>query len=79
MRRYQVMTTNSESGCGRCQEDSPLDAHSPYWMEILMFGGDGKPAKTIPLKDGYFEMQLPKAFFEDNPKSITVNWIDFSR
>lgn len=61
------------------KEDSPLDANSPYWMEILMFGGDGKPAKTIPLKDGYFEMQLPKAFFEDNPKSITVNWIDFYR
>ena len=60
-------------------EDSPLDANSTYWMEILMFGGDGQPAKTIPLKDGYFEMQLPKAFFEDNPKSITVNWIDFYR
>ena len=61
------------------QEDCPLDANSPYWMEILMFGGDGKPAKTIPLKEGDFEMQLPKAFFEDNPKSITVNWIDFYR
>ena len=36
-----------------------------------------KPAKDIPLKDGYFELQLPKAFFKDNPKSITVNWIDF--
>ncbi len=61
------------------KEDSPLDANSPYWMEILMFGGDGKPTKTIPMKDGYFEMQLPKAFFEGNPKSITVNWIDFYR
>ena len=40
---------------------------------------DGKPVKTIPLKDGYFEIQLPKALFEDNPKSITVNWIDFCR
>lgn len=61
------------------KEDSPLDAKSPYWMEIRMFGGDGKPAKLIPLKDGYIEMQLPKAFFEGNPKSITVNWIDFYR
>ena len=61
------------------KENSPLDANSPYWMEILMFDGDGHPAKTIPLKDGYFEIQLPKAFFEDNPKSITVNWIDFYR
>ena len=61
------------------KEDAPLDAKSPYWMEIRIVGGDGKPAKEIPLKDGYFEMPLPKAFFEGNPKSITVNWIDFYR
>ena len=61
------------------KEDSPLDAKSPYWMEIRMVGNDGKPTTTIPLKDGYFEIQLPKALFEDNPKSITVNWIDFYR
>lgn len=61
------------------KEDTPLDAKSPYWMEIQMVGSDGKPAKTSPLKDGYFEMTLPKAFFEGNPKSITLNWIDFYR
>ena len=61
------------------KEDSPLDAKSPFWMEIRMVGGDGKPAKVVPLKDGYFEMELPTAFFEGNPKAITVNWIDFYR
>jgi hypothetical protein len=61
------------------KEDTPLDTKGPYWTEIQMVGSDGKPAKTIPLKDGYFEMQLPKAFFEGNPKSITLNWIDFYR
>jgi hypothetical protein len=61
------------------KEDAPLDEKSPFWMEIRMVGGDGKPAKEIPLKDGYFEMALPKAFFKGNPKSITVNWIDFYR
>ncbi|TWU49338.1 hypothetical protein [Rubripirellula reticaptiva] len=60
-------------------EDSPLDLKHPYWMEIRMVGKDGKPVKTIPLKDGYFEMQLPKALLEDNPKSFTLNWIDFYR
>ncbi len=60
-------------------EDSPLDAKSPFWMEISMNGDDGKPLKTIPLKNGYFQIQLPRAFFEDNPKSITINWIDFYR
>ena len=61
------------------KEDSPLDAKSPYWTEVLIFGDDGIPVKTIPLKDSYFEIQLPKALLEDNPKSITANWIDFYR
>ena len=62
-----------------CKEDSPLDAKSPYWMEIRIVRKDGKPVKTIPLKNGYFEMQLPKALFEGNPRSISVRWIDFYR
>ncbi len=61
------------------KEDSPLHTKHQYWMEIRMVEKDGKPVKTIPLKDGYFEMRLPKALFEDNPKSITLNWIDFYR
>ena len=76
-------TVSSQDGKVRLwkdgKEDSPLDAKSPYWTEIRMFSDDGKPTTTIPLQDGYFEIQLPKAFFEDNPKSITVNWIDFYR
>jgi len=61
------------------KEDALLDAKSPYWIEVRIVGGDGKPAKEIPLKDGYFEMVLPKALFEHNPKTITVHWIDFYR
>ena len=61
------------------KEDSPLDSKSPYWMEIRAVGMDGNPTTTIPLNDGHFEMQLPKALLEGNPKSITLNWIDFYR
>lgn len=61
------------------KEDAPLDAKSPFWMEVRILDGDGKQAKEIPLKDGYFEMQLPKAIFEGKPKTTTVNWIDFYR
>jgi hypothetical protein len=61
------------------KEDAPLDAESPCWMEIRILDVDGKQAMEIPLKDGYFEMTLPKALFEGNPKAITVNWIDFYR
>lgn len=61
------------------KEDAPLDEKSPLWTDIRILGGDGKPAKELPLKDGYFEVVLPQAFFEGNPKAITLNWIDFYR
>ena len=61
------------------KEDSPLDAKSPYWMEIKILDSDGEPTKAIPLKDGYFEMELPKKFFEGNPTSFKVEWVDFYR
>jgi hypothetical protein len=61
------------------KEDAPLDEKSPLWTDIRIVGGDGEPAKELPLKDGFFEMALPKALFEGNPKSITLNRIDFYR
>lgn len=61
------------------KEESLLDEKSPFWMSVRILAGDGKPAKGIPLKDGYFELQLPQAIFEGNPKSIVLNWIDFYR
>lgn len=61
------------------KEDSPLDPKHPYWMKVRLVGKDGEPVKTLPLKDGYFEIQLPKALFADNPRSLTLNWIDFYR
>jgi hypothetical protein len=61
------------------KEDAPLDEKSPFWMDIRIVGGDGKPAREIPLKHGYFEVTMPRAYFEGNPKTITVRWIDFYR
>ena len=74
---------SSQDGVARLWKDGkenlPLDSKSPYWMEIRRIGKGGKPTTSIPLSDGYFEINLPKALFEDNPKSITVSWIDFYR
>jgi hypothetical protein len=61
------------------QEDLPLKRKNPYWMTVRRIGQDGKPVKTLPWADGYFEMQLPKALLDDHAKSITLNWIDFYR
>jgi hypothetical protein len=61
------------------KEDALLDEKSPLWTAIRIVGGDGQPAKELPLTDGYFEVVLPRAFFEGNPKAITLSWIDFYR
>jgi hypothetical protein len=61
------------------KEDSPLGEKSPLWMDVRIVGGDGKPARELPLKGGYFEVALPRALFEGNPKSVTLTWIDYYR
>ncbi len=61
------------------KEDALLNSKSAYWMEIRRKDSDGKQTKAMPLKDGYFEMQLPNKLFEGNPKLIALNWIDFYR
>lgn len=61
------------------KEDLPLESGSPNWMEIRLFGKDGEPTKAVQSDDGYFEMQLPGALLEGDPKSLTTNWIDFYR
>jgi hypothetical protein len=61
------------------KEDAPLDARSPYWMDVRIGGGDGRQTKEIPLRGGYFELPLPGALFESNPKAVTASWIDFYR
>lgn len=60
-------------------ENAHLDDKSPYWLDLRMIGSDGNPARTIPLKDGYIEITLPKRLFEGNPQTMTVDWIDFYR
>ncbi len=47
--------------------------------EIRSFDKESKSTNDVTLKDGYFEVRLPKKLFADNPESITINWIDFYR
>lgn len=61
------------------REDEPLDSEHPYWMPIRLLGADGQPTKSIPAEQGRFEMPLPRALFDNNPKQITIDWIDFYR
>jgi hypothetical protein len=61
------------------KEDEKRGEKAAPWGEIVAIGSDGKPTDSRVLKDGYFEVRLSKAFFERNPKTIEVHWIDFYR
>lgn len=47
----------------------------PYYTELRIVGDE----KSIPLKDGYFEVPLPTRLIKDNPPEIKLSWIDFYR
>ena len=47
--------------------------------EIKVLDAAGKPVKGLPGKGGYFEIRLPKALLEGQPKSLELGWIDFYR
>jgi hypothetical protein len=66
---YQLNPTMPKEGISRRE----------YRMQIRILDGAGEPTKAIPLKDGCFEMQLTKKFFESNPKSFKLEWIDVYR
>jgi hypothetical protein len=46
---------------------------------IKVLDANGKPATGLPGKGGYFEITLPKALLEGQPKSLELGWIDFYR
>lgn len=76
-------SVSSQNGDARIwkegKENSLLDSNSLHWMKFEILDNDGVPTKIIPIKDGCIEMQLPKKFFEGNPKSFKLEWIDFYR
>ena len=59
--------------------ETPVDTTDPLHLDMQILDAKGKPATTLPLKDGRFEVRLPAAFLSENPESITIAWIDFYR
>jgi hypothetical protein len=47
--------------------------------EIKVFDAAGKSVTGLPGKGGCFEILLPKALLESQPKSLQLGWIDFYR
>ena len=46
---------------------------------IKVFDEQGKPTAGLPPQGGYFEIALPKALLDGQPKLLEIGWIDFYR
>ena len=57
--------------------EAPILPLNPLWIEIEVVSSGVE--KTIPLKDGYFEVTLPKGFIQRSGASFEIEWIDFYR
>ena len=60
-------------------KEKKVGKDSPYWTEIRGFDSTGKPVTGLPGNGGYFEITLPKALLDGQPKSLDLEWIDFYR
>jgi hypothetical protein len=61
------------------RKEVPVERRSPYWTEVRILDTQDRPSRDIPLKDGVFEVTLPRALFASDPRTITLDWIDFFR
>ncbi|MFO0866753.1 MAG: hypothetical protein U0744_19290 [Gemmataceae bacterium] len=59
-------------------ERAVINAGHPLFLPIRLLDREGRPA-TRPSDEGWFEIPLPSAFFEGNPETITIDWIDAYR
>jgi hypothetical protein len=60
-------------------KEKKVEMGSPYWTEIRVLDGNGKTTDGLPGKGGYFEIRVPKALLEGEPKRLELGWIDFYR
>jgi hypothetical protein len=61
------------------KKSSRVGQGSPYFTKIEAFNRKGRPAKKIPLDEGYFQMKIPAAMLKGNPEKLSIRWIDFYR
>jgi hypothetical protein len=55
----------------------PIASDSSFWLDVQVVSAQATPA--IPLRQGYFEIRLPKGLLDDRRRSFAIRWIDFYR
>ena len=68
------VTGQSVIAAGNEYSITPID---PLWTKVEIVSN--LTPKTIPLKEGYFEITVPKEFIRSAGNSFEIQWIDFYR
>jgi hypothetical protein len=55
-----------------------LSPDSPFWMPLRLVASDAT-TPTIPLANGWIEVELPSDFYATNARSFILDWVDFYR
>ena len=53
----------------------PITASDPEWMDVRVVANH----PTIPLKEGYIEIEVPRSFWTNDGHRFSIQWIDFYR
>ena len=68
------VTDQSVIAAGNEYVITPID---PLWTKVEVISGQAE--KAVPLKEGYFEITIPKEFIRRAGSSFEIQWIDFFR
>jgi hypothetical protein len=63
----------------RGAEESPITPESADWLHTEIVSVSGEEQPSLPLENGYIEVQLPSRFLTEHQTSFSVRWIDFYR
>jgi hypothetical protein len=82
----QVSLSNGEGGDpfetvvreGKAAVSEPITPDSPYWMKVRLVPSNALPA-TMPLQEGYIEVQVPPSYLAEQNHQFSIQWIDFYR
>lgn len=55
------------------------DGEQAPGTQIQVLDAAGKPVPGLPKRGGYFQIAVPKALLESQPKSLELRWVDFFR
>jgi hypothetical protein len=63
---------------GNATVSEPITPDSPYWIKVRLVPSNASPA-TIPLQEGYIEVEVPPSFWAEQNRQFSIQWIDFYR